>query len=75
MIKYLIGDATQPTPDVVESGPENGVRLITHICNNQGGWGRGFVVALSKRWPEPERAYRQWFRAGLELGHIQTVKV
>lgn len=35
-----------------------------HICNNLGGWGAGFVLALSKRWSEPERQYRKWFRDG-----------
>ena len=26
-----------------------------------GGWGRGFVLAVSRRWPEPERHYRAWY--------------
>ena len=90
MIKYLIGDATQPTPVESEGSPFNGgVRLICHICNTRGGWGRGFVTALSKRWPEPEREYRRWSRGDyatlfmdspnpsrpFELGQIQVVKV
>lgn len=33
-----------------------------HICNNKGGWGRGFVVALSKRWAGPEGQYRKWYQ-------------
>src|SRR5690606_27900392 len=26
-------------------------------------WGKGFVMALSKKWPEPEHNYRRWHRA------------
>ncbi|OED48283.1 hypothetical protein AB832_00285 [Flavobacteriaceae bacterium (ex Bugula neritina AB1)] len=44
-----------------------------------GGWGKGFVLAISKRWPEPEKAYREWRRNradnDFELGAIQIVKV
>jgi len=55
MIQYKVGDATLPEV----SGP----KLIIHCCNDQGGWGRGFVLALSERWPLAEDAYRQWSRA------------
>ena len=54
---YREGDATQAVAD--ESAP--GPRVIAHICNDVGGWGAGFVLALSRRWPEPERAYRHWY--------------
>jgi O-acetyl-ADP-ribose deacetylase (regulator of RNase III) len=30
--------------------------------NTEGGWGKGFVLAISKRWDEPEAMYRQWYR-------------
>jgi O-acetyl-ADP-ribose deacetylase (regulator of RNase III) len=53
-ITYLKGDATYPQGE--------GSRIIAQICNDAGGWGRGFVVAVSKRWKEPEAAYRAWFR-------------
>jgi len=52
MISYIHGDATSPQA----SGP----KLIVHVCNTLGGWGRGFVLALSARWPEPEQFYRAW---------------
>ena len=70
-IKYEVGDATDP----IGHGP----KIIVHICNNAGGWGKGFVVAVSRRWPEPERCYRAWHR-GKEpdeflLGQVQFVKV
>jgi hypothetical protein len=72
MIIYTQGDATRP----VGGGP----RCLMHIVNSVGGWGRGFVVAISNRWPEPEAAYRQWHRTGMdvhpfELGQTQRVTV
>ncbi len=55
------------------------MKVIAHICNDLGGWGAGFVLALSKRWPEPERAYREWYRAragnDFQLGSMQLVRV
>ena len=45
-ISYLVGDATAPkTP---------GPKMIVHVCNDIGAWGKGFVMALSRRLPEPE---------------------
>jgi O-acetyl-ADP-ribose deacetylase (regulator of RNase III) len=70
-IAYERGDATQPQG----SGP----RLIVHICNDIGAWGKGFVLALSRRWHEPEQQYRAWSRqAGpvpFALGQVQFVLV
>jgi O-acetyl-ADP-ribose deacetylase (regulator of RNase III) len=70
-LNYVIGDATQP----VGEGP----KIIVHVCNDIGGWGRGFVVAISKRWPEPEQSYRAWHRGEIEapfkLGEVQFVQV
>jgi O-acetyl-ADP-ribose deacetylase (regulator of RNase III) len=51
-ISYAVGDATRPQG----VGP----KVIAHICNDEGGWGRGFVVALSRRDKAPEKAYRAW---------------
>ncbi|MFE6282052.1 macro domain-containing protein [Streptomyces sp. NPDC057877] len=70
-ITYLRGDATAPSV--------KGVKIIAHVCNDIGGWGKGFVVALSRRWPQPEAAYRAWHRdraAGdFALGAVQLVQV
>lgn len=68
-ISYVVGDATQPSGE--------GTRIITHICNDCGGWGHGFVVAVSKRWREPEAAYRAWHAKGenFALGMVQLVKL
>lgn len=70
-INYVRGDATAPSGD--------GPMIIAHICNDVGGWGRGFVLALSQRWQEPEVAYRQWYRSrssnDFDLGATQLVAV
>lgn len=75
MITYLSGDATSPQA----SGP----KIISHICNDHGKWGAGFVLALSKRWAGPEREYRDWYnrKPNLQtgepfvLGSVQYVRV
>lgn len=71
VIKYVEGDATTP----VGGGP----KIIVHVCNDIGGWGKGFVVAISKRWKEPEESYRRWYKDGddtpFALGEIQFVSV
>jgi O-acetyl-ADP-ribose deacetylase (regulator of RNase III) len=74
-ITYLRGDATDPS--YVE-----GDKCIVHICNDVGAWGRGFVMALSARWKEPEARYRDWFKRGsvpnvgeFKLGNVQFVHV
>ena len=51
-LKYVIGDATDPITKPA---------VICHVCNSGGGWGRGFVIALSKRNKTPEEAYRAWY--------------
>ncbi|WP_418960067.1 macro domain-containing protein [Streptomyces tritici] len=70
-ITYVRGDATAPQG--------KGVRIIAHVCNDLGGWGKGFVVALSRRWREPEAAFRRWHREragnGFGLGAVQFVQV
>ena len=60
-IMYQIGDATDP----IGGGP----RIIVHVCNDAGGWGKGFVIAVSRRWPEPERRYRAWHRGEEPVAH------
>ena len=54
-----------------------GNKIIVHICNDIGGWGKGFVMAVSKRWPEPEKNYRLWYESkrNFQLGEVQFVKV
>jgi O-acetyl-ADP-ribose deacetylase (regulator of RNase III) len=73
MITYIKGDATEPIGD--------GKKFILHVCNCNNGWGRGFVLSISKKWSRPEEAFRSLFQKlpkseWLELlGFIQVVKV
>lgn len=72
-IQYKMGDATLPST--------SGHAIIAHVCNDIGGWGAGFVLALSKRWKQPEEQYRQWCHDGVSgaslfaLGEVQFVRV
>ena len=69
-IEYVEGDATRPQ--------DYGPKVICHVCNDIGKWGKGFVLALSKRWSEPEAAYREWHREresnDFALGAVQLVQ-
>lgn len=66
-IRYLFGDATQPIGE--------GKKIICHICNDKSCWENGFVLALSKRWKEPEATYRAVNVQDLHLGNVQIVEV
>ncbi|WP_236719834.1 macro domain-containing protein [Listeria monocytogenes] len=44
-----------------------GNKIIAHICNDVGGWGKGFVLAISRKWKEPEKAYRKWYKDKLAI--------
>ncbi|MFI8102822.1 Appr-1-p processing protein [Streptomyces sp. NPDC086023] len=57
-LEIIAGDATVPQA--------RGPKIITHVCNDLGGWGKGFVLALSRRW-----------RAGHDfgLGAVRLVRV
>lgn len=71
MVNYIQGDATVPLGD--------GTKIITHVVNDIGKWGKGFVVALSKRYKEPEEYYldqykrARWKKAVFKLGVAQWV--
>lgn len=64
-LTYLIGDATKPQGE--------GLKVIPHICNDIGAWGAGFVLALSRRWKEPEAMYMSM--PSRHLGAVQFVPV
>jgi hypothetical protein len=68
-LTYIKGDATRPAGD--------GPKVIPHVVNNVPGWGAGFVLALSRKWPEPERSYRFWAQdpSKMALGVTQPVQV
>lgn len=68
-IQYKKGDATSLSSE--------GNKIIAHICNDVGGWGKGFVMAISGKWKEPEQEYREWYKSkdNFSLGQVQFVKV
>lgn len=70
-LTIIKGDATSPQA--------KGPKVIAHICNDLGGWGKGFVLAISKRWPQPERDFRYWHRGragnNFGLGATRLVQV
>lgn len=70
-VAVVTGDATSPRAE--------GPKIIAHVCNDLGVWGKGFVLALSRRWPEPERDYRRWHReraaSDFGLGAVRLVRV
>ncbi|QDY80279.1 macro domain-containing protein [Streptomyces qinzhouensis] len=70
-LRIVAGDATCPQA--------KGPKIIAHVCNDLGGWGRGFVLAISRRWAEPEKEYRAWHRErarnSFGLGAVQLVQV
>ncbi len=61
----LTGDATQPVQT-------EGNVVVAHVVNDRGGWGSGFVLAVSKRWPQAERDYRAWAKAGRSRAEFST---
>ncbi len=76
MIHYVTGDATDPQV--------TGNKIIAHVCNDIGGWGRGFVLSVTQRYPMAEWAYRGWYQKNIDpiredppfqLGEIQVVRV
>lgn len=81
-LSFVQGDATRPVGE--------GQKVLVHCVNNVGKWGKGFVLAVSKRWLRPQIAYRAWFEKpadwrnhpeGVEcsgplgLGQVQLVRV
>jgi O-acetyl-ADP-ribose deacetylase (regulator of RNase III) len=63
--EYIKGDVRYPIGD--------GIKIIPHICNDIGRWGRGFVLSLSEKWKLPEKIYRS--ESNYNLGDIKVIKV
>lgn len=55
MINYIKGD-------LFTNLLGNKLNVILHICNDDGGWGSGFVVPLAKNFPLSEDRYREWYK-------------
>ncbi len=72
-LKFRTGDATAPKA--------RGTKIIAHVCSDLGRWGKGFVLALSDRWPATQARYTAWHRGEeasadpFKLGAVQFVEV
>ena len=72
-LRYRQGDATRPAG--------RGPRVLVHVTNDRGLWGKGFVLAISQRWSEPERRFKAWRKdptasdPPFALGEVQLVEV
>ena len=70
-LRLVTGDAIDPQAD--------GRKIVAHVCNDIGAWGKGFVLAVTRRWREPEQAYRRWHRDRANndfgLGAVRLVQV
>lgn len=68
-INYLVGDATAPDTKERNGG------IITHVCNDVNGWGHGFVMALSKKWKQPEDEFHRIPKKNRKVGFVQFIPV
>jgi hypothetical protein len=70
-IQYLQGDVTDPSGE--------GSRIVVQLCNDLGAWEDPWLQAVSRRWRQPEKAYKKWFKENgcqpLPLGEVQFVEV
>jgi O-acetyl-ADP-ribose deacetylase (regulator of RNase III) len=67
MIWYIQGDATDPQME--------GYQIIAHICNDQGGFGKGFAAAIAQKYPIAQQKYYAMKPQGYTLGTTQLVEV
>jgi len=73
MLKYLLGDATDPIKKPA---------IIAHVCNDIGLMGSGFVVPLYTKNPKVKSEYVRWYRdtqeglakPPLRLGEVQVLE-
>lgn len=64
---YVPGDATKPTRTI-----EGSTIYGPHCCNSAGGWGSGYVNAITARWGEsPRGIYKMWHK-GANRDEIRT---
>ena len=64
MLEFVRGDATEP-----RTSPA----IVAQVVNNKARtWGgRGFAVAVRRRWPSVHDDFRDWARGGLSLGDVR----
>ncbi len=64
MLEFVRGDATRPRtlPAIV-------AQVVSNKARTWGG--KGFAVAVRRRWPSVHDDFRKWARSGLTLGDVQ----
>lgn len=68
MVKIVVGDATKPIGE--------GNKIIAHVCNDIGAWGKGFVLAVNKLSQRPKNLYKFAIeKHQIKLGDIQLVLI
>lgn len=51
-----------------------GLTVVAHQCNCRGTFGGGIAKEIKQRFPEVDRAQKEWYKAGLQtLGAVQIV--
>lgn len=68
-LNYKVGDATSPDTKEKNGG------IICHICNDEGAWGSGFVMAVSRKWKQPEKEYLKMSTKNRKVGNYQLIVV
>lgn len=69
-LKIVQGDTLMPV------GPDDQPKVIMHIVNDEGGWGRGFVMPLGTKWPDARSTYKEWFKTlDFALGKVMACPV
>lgn len=63
-IHYHVGSALEPVEKPA---------IIAHICNDIGGWGSGFVIAINNKWTAPMAAYIS--KSHFTLGQVDIIPV
>lgn len=71
-ITYLKGD--------VRNSTVQGNKILAHVCNNCGAYGKGVALAIKEKWPIACNEYKKWANSKssnrpFQLGQVQFVKV
>lgn len=64
-LTYVEGDLFEQIPK--DTNP--GLIVIPHVCNNEGAWGKGFVLPLAEAYPDSRTAYIEWSRTKQPCEH------
>ena len=65
MINYKVGDLFHDLYLHKDS-----TVIISHICNDVGAWGSGFVVPLGNVYPQARESYRNWYKYGYDVNSL-----